>query len=95
MNMVNQVQISDKVVDISYSANTLGKGRNPIILLLVIGKIVVQTRLFCLGMVTILEKGKLWIQTCLAHSPMAREIGVQSQVESYQRLKNGTWHLFD
>ena len=26
-------------------------------------------------------------------SPMAQEIGVQSQVESYQRLKkNGTWY---
>ena len=27
-------------------------------------------------------------------SPTARETGVQSQVESYQRLKNGTWYLF-
>ena len=25
---------------------------------------------------------------------MARETGVQSQVESYQRLKNDTWYLF-
>ena len=25
---------------------------------------------------------------------MARETGVQYQVESYQRLKNGTWYLF-
>ena len=24
---------------------------------------------------------------------MVREIGVQYQVESYQRLKNGTWYL--
>ena len=27
-------------------------------------------------------------------SPMARETRVQSQVESYQRLKNGTWCRF-
>ena len=30
----------------------------------------------------------------LEFSPMAQETWVQSQVESYQRLKNGTWfHL--
>ena len=29
----------------------------------------------------------------VAYSPMARETGVQYQVESYQILKNGTWYL--
>ena len=38
MNMVAQVQILNKDVCISHSANTIGKGMNPIILPRVIGK---------------------------------------------------------
>ena len=33
------------------------------------------------------------ISSVCGHSPMVRETEVRSQVESYQRLKNGTWCL--
>ena len=46
MDMVTWVQILDEADSISYSANTLGKGMNPIILSLALGKIVEQTGFF-------------------------------------------------
>ena len=49
---------------ISHWTNTIGKGMNPIILPLAMGKIVGQTRFFSLGEATNLGEGKLWIQTC-------------------------------
>ena len=47
----------------SYNADTLGKGINPTILPLAIGKIG-QTELFIFVMATGVKEGKLWIQTC-------------------------------
>ena len=38
MNMMTQVQVLDKAVCISHGAKTLGKGMNPIILPLTMGK---------------------------------------------------------
>ena len=64
MNMMNRVQIPDKVVCISHSANTLWKGMNPVILPPAMGKIEVQTGFFNLGMTIDLEEEKIWIQTC-------------------------------
>ena len=53
MDTATRVQILDEADSISHSTNTLGKGMNPIILL-----IVGQTEFFSLGETTILE-GKL------------------------------------
>ena len=46
MDMAIQVQILNEAICISYSANTLGKGMNPIIFPLAIGEIVGQTGFF-------------------------------------------------
>ena len=35
------------------------------------------------------------LDKCVKCSPMPRETGVQSKVESYQRLKNSTWYSQD
>ena len=61
MYIVTQVQILDKAVCISYSTDTLGKGMNTTVLPIAMGKIVGQTDLFNLGMVTGLGEGKIWI----------------------------------
>ena len=61
MDIATRVQILDKAVYISHSANTLGNGTNPIILPPVMSKIVQQTGLLSLDMATSLEEGKLWI----------------------------------
>ena len=60
MDTANWVQIPDKAVCISQSANTLGKDMNPTILPLATGKIVGQTNFFSVGIATNPEKGKLY-----------------------------------
>ena len=56
--MTTRVHNLDKAVCISNSTNTPGKGMNPTILCLAMGKIVEQTPLFGLGMATGLVEGK-------------------------------------
>ena len=58
MNMVTKVQILNKAICISHSANTLGKGMNATILLLVIGE---QSEFFNHGIAMAIREGKLWI----------------------------------
>ena len=59
MDTVTRVQILDETTCNSYSVNTLGKSMNPISLLPLTGnKIVGQTCLFNLGMVTGLREKK-------------------------------------
>ena len=53
MKLATRVLILDETVCILHSANTLGKGMNPIILSPAMGKIVGQLELFKLSMVTI------------------------------------------
>ena len=60
MTMVSWVQILDKAVCISHSADILGEGMNPIIFLLLEEK----SGLFNLGMATGLGEGKLGFQNC-------------------------------
>ena len=59
MNMVTRVQILDKTVCISHSANTLRKGMNPTTPAPTMSKIVGQTGLFNLAITNDLRKGKL------------------------------------
>ena len=59
MDTVTIVQILDKAVYILHNTNILGKSMNSIILYSAMDKIVGQTELFSLGMVTGLEEGKL------------------------------------
>ena len=59
MNAVTRIQIPDEAVGISHGAYTLAKGMNPTILPRTMGKIVDQTGLFSLCMVTGLGEGKL------------------------------------
>ena len=59
MNSVTRVQFLDKTICISLSANTLWKGVNPTILPPAMDKIVGQTVLFNLVMVTSLGEGEL------------------------------------
>ena len=59
MDPTTRVQILDETDCISHCTNTLGKGMNPIILPLVMGKIVGQTRFFRLGEATSLGEGIL------------------------------------
>ena len=56
MDTATWVQNLDETVCISHHANTLGKGMNPTILSLNMGKIVGQTELFNLGVATNLEE---------------------------------------
>ena len=58
MDTATQVQILNEAVCILQSTNTLGKGMNLIILSPVMGKIVVPTGPFSLGMATYLGEGK-------------------------------------
>ena len=64
MDTVTLAQILNEPIWISYNSNTLGKDMILIIFLSAMGKIVVQTGLFNLGIVTGLGKEKLWIQNC-------------------------------
>ena len=64
MNTTRRFQILDETDSISHSTNTLGKGMNPIIHPLAMGRFVGQTGFFSLGEATSLGEGKLWIQTC-------------------------------
>ena len=59
VDTATRVQILDETDCISHSTNTLGKGMNPIILPLAMGKIVGETEFFSLGEATSLGKGKL------------------------------------
>ena len=59
MDTATRVQILDETDCVSHCTNTLGKGMNPIILSLAMGKIVGQTRFFSLGEATSLVEGKL------------------------------------
>ena len=46
-----------------------GKGMNPTILALTMGKIVGQTKIFSLGMANGQRDGKLFIQICMKNQP--------------------------
>ena len=64
MDTVTQVQILDKIDNISHNTNTLGKGYESNYSTSSYGKIIGQTRFFSLGEAISLGEGKLWIQTC-------------------------------
>ena len=59
MDTVTRVQILDETDCISHCTNNLGKGMNPIILPLAMGKIVGQTGCFSFGEATSQGEGKL------------------------------------
>ena len=61
MDTVTQIQIMDEAIFISHSANIIGKGINPTILPLAMGKL---TTLFNFWMPTGLGEEELLIQTC-------------------------------
>ena len=91
MDMATQVQILDEVDCILYSTNTHGKGMNPIILLPTIGK--EKSRLGSLALIRqpVKEKENSQLKPIGLMSREFDKTGVQSQVESYQRLKK--WYL--
>ena len=61
MNTLTRVQNLDEAVSIAHCTNTLVKDMNPTILPPAMGKLIGETGLLSLGMVTSLGEWKIWI----------------------------------